>query len=61
MEKAFITKKNLCVLFNFGNPKFPVDIRAVAEAAAHYNVALEINNSSFTTSRPGSEPNCRAI
>jgi len=44
-----------------GNPKFPIDIRAVAEAAAHYNVALEINNSSFTTSRPGSEPNCRAI
>lgn len=24
-------------------------------------MALEINNSSFTTSRPGSEPNCRAI
>ncbi|MDF2784232.1 MAG: hydrolase [Pantoea eucrina] len=24
-------------------------------------MALEINNSSFTHSRPGSEPNCRAI
>ncbi|RZK07937.1 MAG: phosphotransferase [Pantoea sp.] len=34
---------------------------AIAEAAAHYDVALELNNSSFTHSRPGSEPNCRAI
>lgn len=44
-----------------GNPKFPVDIRAIAEAAARYNVALELNNSSFTHSRKGSEPNCRAV
>lgn len=44
-----------------GNPKFPVDIAAIAEAAARYDVALEINNSSFTTSRVGSEPNCRAV
>ncbi|RWR03417.1 hydrolase [[Pantoea] beijingensis] len=44
-----------------GNPKFPVDIPAIAEAAAKYDVALEINNSSFTHSRLGSEPNCRAI
>lgn len=44
-----------------GNPSFPVDIPAIAQAAAHYDVALEINNSSFTTSRPGSEPNCLAI
>lgn len=44
-----------------GNPKFPVDIPAIAEAAARYDVVLEINNSSFTTSRVGSEPNCRAV
>lgn len=44
-----------------GNPKFLVDIPAIAEAAARYDVALEINNSSFTTSRVGSEPNCRAV
>ena len=44
-----------------GNPKFPVDIPAIAEAAAHFNVALELNNSSFTTSRPGSAPNCRLV
>lgn len=45
----------------FGNPKFPVDIPAIAQAAAKYNVALELNNSSFTHSRKGSGPNCRAI
>lgn len=44
-----------------GNPKFPVDIPAIAEAAARYQVALEINNSSFVSSRVGSEDNCRAI
>lgn len=44
-----------------GNPKFPIDIEAVAAAAAQYDVALEINNSSFSYSRVGSEPNCRAI
>lgn len=44
-----------------GNPKYPVDITAIAEAAAKYEVALELNNSSFTHSRKGSEPNCRAI
>lgn len=44
-----------------GNPKFPVDIPAIAEAAAQYGVALELNNSSFTHSRKGSEANCRAI
>lgn len=44
-----------------GNPKFPVDIPAIADAAARYNVALELNNSSFTHSRKGSEANCTEI
>ncbi|MFB6421999.1 MAG: phosphatase [Candidatus Malihini olakiniferum] len=44
-----------------GNPKYPIDISTVAKVAAHYNVALEINNSSFMYSRKGSGPNCRAI
>jgi putative hydrolase len=44
-----------------GNPRYPIDIAAVAAAAAKYDVALELNNSSFTHSRKGSEPNCRAI
>jgi putative hydrolase len=44
-----------------GNPRYPIDISAVAVAAAKYNVALELNNSSFTHSRKGSESKCRAI
>ncbi|MCL1145183.1 phosphatase [Shewanella marinintestina] len=44
-----------------GNPAYPIDIEAVAKAAAENNVALEINNSSFLTSRKGSEHNCLAI
>jgi len=44
-----------------GNPRYPIDIAAVAAAAAKYDVAVELNNSSFTHSRKGSEPNCRAI
>ena len=38
-----------------------VDIPAIAAAAAKYHVALEINNSSFVSSRVGSEHNCQAI
>lgn len=41
-----------------GNPAFPIDYNAVAQAAAQCNVLIEINNSSFTTSRPGSKVNC---
>ncbi|GBU09594.1 alkaline phosphatase [Gammaproteobacteria bacterium] len=44
-----------------GNPKYPIHIDQVAAAAAKYNVALELNNSSFTVSRLGSEPNCIKI
>jgi putative hydrolase len=44
-----------------GNPAFPIDVDAVARAAAYYKVLVEINNSSFTTSRPGSEKNCAAL
>ncbi len=44
-----------------GNPAYPIDIDTVVKAAAEYGVALEINNSSFETSRRGSEANCSAI
>jgi len=44
-----------------GNPKYPIDIQAVARAAAEHHVALEINNSSFIHSRKGSEANCRDV
>ena len=44
-----------------GNPAFPIDIKEIAKAAACYNVLVEINNSSFTTSREGSKKNCAAL
>ncbi|MBW9849332.1 phosphatase, partial [Escherichia coli] len=44
-----------------GNPNYVIEVKAVAEAAAKHQVALEINNSSFLHSRKGSEYNCRAV
>lgn len=41
-----------------GNPNFPIDDDEVIRAAKDNNVAIEINNSSFTHSRLGSEQNC---
>lgn len=44
-----------------GNPNYPIDVEEVIRAAKDNNVLLEINNSSFTHSRLGSEPHCRHI
>ncbi len=44
-----------------GNPAFPIDTDEVAKAAAYHKVLIEINNSSFTTSRLGSQKNCAAL
>ncbi len=49
------------VLAHGGNPRFPIDVDKVAGAAAVNNVLIEINNSSFTTSRSGSLENCAAL
>ncbi|WJY13317.1 phosphatase [Pectobacteriaceae bacterium CE90] len=58
---AAMAQGDVHIISHPGNPKFPINIRAVAQAAAKYHVALELNNSSFTHSRKGSEQNCRAI
>ncbi|MDR0807384.1 MAG: phosphatase [Enterobacteriaceae bacterium] len=58
---ATIASGKVQMISHPGNPKFPIDIAAVASAAAKYNVALEINNSSFIHSRLGSEKNCIAV
>lgn len=58
---ATMASGHVHIISHPGNPKFEVDIPAIAQAAAKYNVALEINNSSFIHSRKGSEANCRAI
>ncbi|MBV7388643.1 phosphatase [Pasteurellaceae bacterium TAE3-ERU1] len=44
-----------------GNPRFPIEIAPVVQAAKAHNVALEINNSSLVHSRQGSAPHCLAI
>lgn len=46
------------ILGHPGNPNYPLDYEEVVRAARDNNVLIEINNSSFTHSRTGSEPNC---
>jgi putative hydrolase len=58
---AAMAQGDVHIISHPGNPKYPIDIPAVAAAAAKYQVALELNNSSFSHSRKGSEQNCRAI
>jgi putative hydrolase len=58
--KAIATGK-IDVFAHGGNPAFPIDVDEIAKAAVYYKVLVEINNSSFTTSRPGSEKNCAAL
>lgn len=58
---AAMTSGRIDILAHGGNPAFPIDIEAVAEAAAAHGVLIEINNSSFTTSRRGSAKNCAAL
>ncbi|WP_103895631.1 phosphatase [Caloramator fervidus] len=53
--------KYVCAIAHPGNPAFPIDIDEVLKAAKEYNVLIEINNSSFKTSRPGSYENCKRI
>lgn len=55
---ATIASGKVHIISHPGNPRYPIDITAVAQAAAKHNVALEINNSSFIHSRLGSEKNC---
>lgn len=49
------------VIGHLGNPRIPVDFEAIVKCAKEYNVLIEINNSSFTTSRIGSLENCTKI
>jgi len=49
------------ILGHPGNPNYPIDIKEVVRAARDHNVLIEINNSSFVSSRLGSEPFCVEI
>jgi len=56
---AAIQNPYVHIISHPGNPVFPVDIEKVVLAAKLAGKALEINNSSFALSRPGSAPRCR--
>lgn len=56
-----IRRGQIDVIGHAGNPNFPIDIDAIVKAAAENHVLVELNNSSFISSRRGSEPNCLAI
>ena len=49
------------ILGHPGNPNYPINIEEVVRAARDNNVLIEINNSSFVSSRLGSEPYCIEI
>lgn len=56
-----ISSGNCQIIGHPGNPAYPIDVDEVILAAKEHNVLLEINNSSFSLSRPGSGTNCRHI
>lgn len=58
---AAIDRGRVDILVHPGNPRYPLDYGTVVRAAASNGVLLEINNSSFTVVRKGSEKNCREV
>ena len=52
---------NVHILGHPGNPKFPIHAEEVVKKAKEKNILIEINNSSFVSSRKGSEKNCTKI
>jgi putative hydrolase len=53
--------KYVDIIGHSGNPVYPIDIDAVVKKAKEKNILIEINNSSFSTSRIGSYDNCLEI
>lgn len=62
--KAFINvikSGKVDIIGHLGNPGVPVDFERIVKCAKEKDVLIEINNSSFTTSRAGSFSNCKEI
>lgn len=55
---AAIQNPYVHIISHPGNPEYPVDIDRIVQAARIAGKALEINNNSFSLSRPGSAPRC---
>ena len=55
-------KDQIQIIGHPGNLQVEIDIEEFVKAAKYYDIAIEINNSTFTTfSRKGSEKNCEQI
>lgn len=52
---------NVHILGHSGNPKFPIHEEEIVKKAKEKSILIEINNSSFVSSRIGSEKNCSKI
>ncbi len=58
--KLFASNK-VDIMTHPGNLEYPVDLHELVAAAGRYNVALEMNNSSFVASRKHSSDNCKQL
>ena len=56
MDNPYVT-----ILGHIGNPRFPIHEDDIIKKAIEKNILIEINNSSFVTSRKGSDKNCTSI
>ncbi|MDT8715726.1 phosphatase [Clostridium sp. 19966] len=52
---------NVHIIGHCGNPRFPIYKEEIVKKAKEKNILIEINNSSFKSSRVGSEDNCTEI
>ncbi|MBU3191499.1 phosphatase [Clostridium bowmanii] len=52
---------NVNILGHMGNPKFPIHEEEIVKKAKEKNILIELNNSSFVSSRLGSDVNCTKI
>ncbi|MFA5839181.1 MAG: phosphatase [Candidatus Margulisiibacteriota bacterium] len=56
-----LQNKRIKIIAHPGNPKYPINIETIVSVAKEKGVILEINNSSFVYSRPGSWDRCLAV
>jgi len=56
MDNPYVT-----ILGHIGNPRFPIHEEVIVKKAKEKNILIEINNSSFVSSRKGSDKNCTKI
>lgn len=56
-----MNSRRVHILGHIGNPSFPIHKEKIVLEAKKTNTLIEINNSSFISSRPGSYENCKEI